>query len=975
MSASPQKSSTPSPQALPEIGSLIDGYELVDVLGMGGMGAVYKARKGGLDYALKLMLQQDSKASARFEREAQSLAKVSNHPHIVTIHNYSKSSPWPYLVSELIEGINLRQWFEKQGPKLEASLKVCVEVASALEHIHSHGIWHRDLKPENILIRSADGQAFLTDFGLAKAKSDQSLTQSGEFLGTLNYVSPEQMTGVKEKMGPASDIWSLGVVLYQLATGQLPFQAPSSAELMPTILFQDPIPPNTVNPKLPRAFATIIDSALEKEPKRRYPSAADFAKDCQALLNGHAVLGSGSKFSSRINKALPRHRGLLVLIVALLTTIAALSFGLVIVLQKQSATTTKNQVNEEYDRLSKLPQFKAQTIEKLTIQSFEDLVFPSEESAPKALTAELKAWIELERQIQSLNTVEVFEGKKKSNYQSLRRRLNPLYFLRQGLPSPEESKTMLSSRWRKLLKLAKQENQSEETHRLLTHLANSDASERTFARLFLGLLEVKEQRWADAEQSFLTLHARPSPALKATARRYLRQIYRALLLDYLLTKSQKRQGLQRVLKQLKLFTANEADYYQDMRAVQSSLDQYFQSLQPNQFKAAKKSYMLLEQLCGQIPLARPIGTAAFHKSMADQAHKIDKKARALFHHYQRLKTEPQAKLPREYCRYVFQDTIRLNMQVIHRSSVESQKDAADHLLEASRADAFFNEVLLSQEVHQLEDNFQYFTKRIEERPYDPYPRYWRVFANTRPLFPEDKRERARRRKLVKEDTDFVVKSRFAAPVFKSSVLLIYCEYIMRIYEQILISKALPKSLRQELLDKLKLAKSFSIPELDKFYHLQCRVYQNDREDLDRRKAPRSVIKENTETLLALYQSYLEAINDRWRWSKPPSHKLPSQSKRLRITLRTYQIRVCQINRELCRLYRHDGQKDRALKRLLSYRSYALQDHDQSLDYLRELVYLKEWKRAKAFLKVMPNDGYGTKNQERFMKLKALLSQY
>ncbi|MDF1661961.1 MAG: serine/threonine-protein kinase [Planctomycetota bacterium] len=808
---------------------MIDGYQLTRLIGEGGMGAVFQARKNGLDYALKLMIHPSPRAAERFDREAQSLAKVSKHSHIVTIHSYSKSPPWPYLVSELIEGDNLSHWLH--GPEhhleLERSLKICIEIASALDHIHHHGIWHRDLKPENILIRQSDQKTFLTDFGIAKDKESQdSLTQSGELIGTLNYMPPEQLSGDKGKTGPQSDIWSLGVVLYQLATGQLPFQAPSSAELMSTILFQEPTPPSSINSKLPKGFSTLISSALQKDPVRRYASANDFAKDCQALLSGHAVVGAGTKFSSRIGGRLPPRQRVILQATIALGLILILALSLNSLLSHREDPVSKAQIVQDYETLSRINQFNESTIRSLTVQSIENLVFPDKNKDTQMLKAELERWVQLEIAIQKHARNDIFKDDQVTQYKRLRKRLNPLYFLQNMGTTKQDPDGLLPQRWQRILLLARQlKSKPKFARKQLKNLGNADFPESGFALFLLGLTQIKDKQWEGAEQSFLTLQTKQIASLKRASIEYLQSIYQSLLVELVLTKAHERKDIQRVIRQIQRMAKSEELYRKQMKVVQGRLDKAFQNMKsPESFIAGEKSYILLEQICGQIPLVRPTASAAFHRQLAENAHKRKQTGRALFHHYQRLKSNKQAKLPKEYRRYVFQDTSQLNRQVFREGKEAKLKLVGEQLLEISRADVFFAEILDSQDVHYLENNYKYFSKLCEEKPYDPYPRYWRFIAKTTHLYRDDSKKARRAFSIIEADKDFVIQSSNASPVFKAMTLLTYCEYYLRFYER--SDKApMPQALEQKLFAALKDSQSFQIPELDKLYHMKCRLFQ------------------------------------------------------------------------------------------------------------------------------------------------------
>ncbi|MFN0058408.1 MAG: protein kinase domain-containing protein [Planctomycetota bacterium] len=268
-------------------------YRIVDIIARGGMGVVYRAfhktleREVALKTLLPLVLGEPS-AIARFEREARAAAGL-RHPGIVTIYQVGVHDGVHYYTMELIDGGSLAEHRDRfnQDPRAAAQ---CVEtVARAVHFAHLKGVLHRDLKPGNLLI-DRNGEPRVTDFGLARALEDrENLTLTGALVGTPAYMAPEQTQGGADRFMPAADIYSLGVILYELTTGAPPFRHESSLELLRLVRDTPPKPPRSARPTLPLDLETIVLKCLEKRPQQRYSSAAALADDLQRFLAGHPI--------------------------------------------------------------------------------------------------------------------------------------------------------------------------------------------------------------------------------------------------------------------------------------------------------------------------------------------------------------------------------------------------------------------------------------------------------------------------------------------------------------------------------------------------------------------------------------------------------------------------------------------------------------------------------------------------------------
>jgi serine/threonine-protein kinase len=288
---------TDSPTTPP---SRLGDYELLEEIGRGGMGVVYRARQTRLDreVALKVLLRNagSSVDEARFRAEAEAAARL-DHPRIVAIYEAGEAEGWRYLAMKLIRGCTLaRRLAESPVPHREAA-RIVMEAAFAIEYAHRQGVVHRDLKPANILLDDA-GAAYVSDFGLAKQDSHgESLTTTGAILGTPLYMSPEQAAPGRRKVGPASDVFSLGAILYAALTGRPPFQASTPVRTLMTLLEQDPAPPRDLDPRIPQDLEMIVLRALQKPPELRYESAGALAEDLGAYLAGEPVAARSGRLS------------------------------------------------------------------------------------------------------------------------------------------------------------------------------------------------------------------------------------------------------------------------------------------------------------------------------------------------------------------------------------------------------------------------------------------------------------------------------------------------------------------------------------------------------------------------------------------------------------------------------------------------------------------------------------------------------
>jgi tetratricopeptide (TPR) repeat protein len=284
----------------------VPGYEILGVLGRGGMGIVYQARQTSLKrlVALKMILAGSHAAPqhlARFRIEAEAVARLQ-HPNIVQIHEIGDRHGLPYFSLEFVDAGSLEDRLDgtPRAPRYAAEL---VEtLARAMHYAHQQGVVHRDLKPANVLL-TADGSPKISDFGLAKTmEGGDSQTKTGMILGTPSYMAPEQARGQSRQVGPATDVYALGAMLYDLLTGRPPFKAAEAMETIHQVLNQEPVPPRALQPSIPRDLETICLKCLEKDPGRRYASAQALADDLHRFLTGETIHARPATIWSRAGK-------------------------------------------------------------------------------------------------------------------------------------------------------------------------------------------------------------------------------------------------------------------------------------------------------------------------------------------------------------------------------------------------------------------------------------------------------------------------------------------------------------------------------------------------------------------------------------------------------------------------------------------------------------------------------------------------
>jgi serine/threonine protein kinase len=350
-----------------------DGYELLGELGRGAMGVVYKVRQTGLNrvVALKMILSgayADSEELGRFRAEAEAVALLQ-HPNIVQIHQVGEQDGKPFLVLEFVAGGGLDKRLAGTPLPAAEAARLLEILARAMHQAHERGVIHRDLKPANVLL-TEDGTPKVTDFGLAKRLDVAGPSQSGDILGTPSYMAPEQAAGNLKEIGPATDVYALGAILYECLTGRPPFKAATLFDTLQQVQRDDPVPPRRLQSKTPGDLETVCLKCLEKQPSRRYVTAFDLAEDLRRYQAGEPIIARPVGAWERAAKWVRRRPAvaafMALFILSLVTgTVVSLLFGLQSNMNyheaqnanfwlgqsNQQLTQTNNRLDQTNDRL------------------------------------------------------------------------------------------------------------------------------------------------------------------------------------------------------------------------------------------------------------------------------------------------------------------------------------------------------------------------------------------------------------------------------------------------------------------------------------------------------------------------------------------------------------------------------------------------------------------------------------------------
>jgi formylglycine-generating enzyme required for sulfatase activity len=342
-------------------GVAVPGYEVLGVLGKGGMGVVYKARQVHLGrvVALKMILHAehaDDPEPERFQAEAEAVARLQ-HPHVIQIHEVGEYHGLPYFSLEFCPGGSLADRLDGTPWNAGPAATLVETLARAMHAAHRAGIVHRDLKPQNVLL-AADGSPRITDFGLAKRLDQKGQTQTGAVMGTPSYMAPEQAGGKSKEIGLAADVYALGAILYELLTGRPPFKAATALDTMIQVVSDEPVPPTQLQSKTPPDLETICLKCLSKEVGRRYESAEALADDLRRFEEGRPIVARPARPLERAVKWAKRRPALAALMgVTVLGLIALAVLAANLAVARSNAEGKEREARQEADKAKKARDF------------------------------------------------------------------------------------------------------------------------------------------------------------------------------------------------------------------------------------------------------------------------------------------------------------------------------------------------------------------------------------------------------------------------------------------------------------------------------------------------------------------------------------------------------------------------------------------------------------------------------------------
>jgi serine/threonine protein kinase len=789
---------------LPSPGDDFEGYKILRQIGVGGMGVVYAVEQNDQELALKLLTSLGSRASERFRREALALAQVDRHPNIVSVRSFVPHETQPYLVMELVTGGTLEKEL-KNGPLgITEALEFMASVASAVSHIHNHDIIHRDLKPGNILIRNDSKIPLVTDFGLARPLDARTLTQSGEIVGTPFYMSPEQLSGDRDLMGPATDIWSLGVLLYEATSGSLPFKGRTMFELIVKIKEASFVKVCSANSSCPKDLDIIINTALQPKPDRRYKSAADFGADCRRLLEGQAVHGVDGDLSSRFGRELRQHMKALIVLGSVLLIVAMTFLSLSFLWQRQQRIRNyKDQIQDDLTVIKRSYIAQNKTLINHLAYHLLDCVHQPLSAPASCLKSEqmIEQWKQIRLHMARARGDETLMAAREELLSvKMKKQLNSqVTFLKCLHSEPAKWKALesLPSQHKTFLMAFNKLKSGDfaEANISFTKLSKRGNRFMRLGELGKTIVQLHNKEWDEAFNKLTRLSYMPE--LTSVIKPLLASCRQQRLLQALYSKRRDTKKLQRLLIECK----DESGY----KTIAEKMTYDFN----HKIIQAKVNYDRLLTVCRRIRLLETAVhgfdglefSAQAHQLLADYARRHKKRAEAFFHYMQLRRLDPEFDMPAGFSPM---DIAREAPSLFLRPN--GLRELFDIVLEGGRAGIFLPLIYPDLLSTLYKDGV--LDKTVSDAPFDPIARFWRGRV---PIPKEilkighDIEDLPEAMKRAMADLSFVIDHSKTPDVFRAEAHFCRAQlWINRVFRKELKLELVRKRCREDLMAALKL---------------------------------------------------------------------------------------------------------------------------------------------------------------------------
>lgn len=788
-------------QNLPQVGMVLDGYQIVGLLGKGGMGAVYKVEKQGAIYALKVILDPLESDLQRFEQEAVTLA-AARHPNIVGVHTIQINGSWPYILFEFIDGQDLSSKITQGQPwSLDQCLQIFDPLALALDDIHRKEIVHRDLKPANILIRSSDEAPILTDFGIAKNQDLESLTQRGELVGTVNYMAPEQFSG--DAVSAQTDLWALAVILYQLLSGgKLPFVGVNLVQLAQQIMNKNHRSLTDHGPTVSPELTHLFSKALAKDPGKRYQSASLFLEDCHKILRGDQITRGRARKTQ--------------FIVGFLLTLS-LVFGAAFVLYQKGQDWEKSRKLEAQGLREAIDAFN----DDLSKHYLEHCLGSEKERPCCAISREIEARGEAFEQETRAGGEGILSWKDPEPYLRSFARLRPslasFNFIHSGRFKASELNEALKYKNQRLMKAAHlfANREFEDASEALEGHSNLSGPWRRTIRILKAACAFEQKNFDEAYLLLDGLEDRPGQSL--TLIRWRRSVDIHLSVEDVFKKSGKLNRSRRILSRLTKRTKSERALFQEWNAV---FNKRFRSFKPKNPYSLETAIMRHRELSYEYPLLETLTLSEKVLRLCLESARKRQDKGAIFGYVAKLKAQKlDCKISKELSRAFLKsggvdygevcNTLQLDVGA-------KRGRLFDHLsfvLETGRQ-GYYLEALDSAKQRAALANDRSVLELIRRESADPFLCFWRAFIQDRPGTDQELSSF--------DDFHFAIQHPKLPDVYKA---LAFSELARRLFDrQARMNKATTKKILTRCHELLDQALTLPHPRPNHIHILRLRLY-------------------------------------------------------------------------------------------------------------------------------------------------------